>query len=578
MVFGFCNVKVSEVVPFSGILAAPNAFAIEGGDATVRLAVAVLPVPPLVDVTVPVVLVYTPEAAPVTVTLNWHCPLAAMVAPVSEIPVGAVVVNVPPQTVADALATVSPVGSVSVNATPVSDTAFAAGLVIVNVSEVVAFRAIEVGLKTFAMEGGPTTLMVAVLLTLPVPPSVEVTLPVVLAFAPAVVPVTFTEKVHEAFAAMVPPARLTVPLPAAAVMVPLPQDPVRPLGVEMTRPAGSVSLNATPVSATVVLGSVMVKLSEVEPFSGMLAAPNALTIVGGEATVMEADAMALVPPSVDVTSTLLLLLPAVVPVTFTVTAHEALGASVPPDKLNAPEPAVAAAAPPQVLFKFGVAEITRPAGKLSVNAIPFSVTLVFGFEMLMVSEVVPFSGMLAAPKLLVTVAGEATVRVAVLLVVPVPPFVELMAPVVLVTVPDCVPVRFTTIVQVAPGVAIEPPVRLIEVELAAAVTVPPQLLVTPGVEATCRPPVSVSVKAIPFSADVFAAGLVMVKVSVVVPFTAIAVAPNALEIVGGATTFTVAVLLVAPVPPWVEVIAPVVLLASPITVPVTFTAKVHDAL
>jgi hypothetical protein len=51
-----------------------------------------------------------------------------------------------------------------------------------------------------------------------------------------------------------------------------------------------------------------------------------------------------------------------------------------------------------------------------------------------------------------------------------------------------------------------------------------------------------------------------------------------LEIVGGATTLRVAVLLVAPVPPSVELTAPVVLLASPSTVPFTSTLKVHDAL
>ncbi len=54
-----------------------------------------------------------------TVTLNWHWLLVAIAAPVSAIPVGEVVVSVPPQTVADALATVNPVGSVLVNATPV---------------------------------------------------------------------------------------------------------------------------------------------------------------------------------------------------------------------------------------------------------------------------------------------------------------------------------------------------------------------------------------------------------------------------------------------------------------------------
>ena len=52
-------------------------------------------------------------------------------------PVAAVVVRVPPQTVDEESTTVVPVGSVSENATPVSATAFAAGLVMVNVKSVV---------------------------------------------------------------------------------------------------------------------------------------------------------------------------------------------------------------------------------------------------------------------------------------------------------------------------------------------------------------------------------------------------------------------------------------------------------
>src|SRR6516164_8084645 len=107
-------------------------------------------------------------------------------------PVGAVVVSVPPQTADVPLATVRPVGSVSVNATPVNATALAAGLVMVNVNEVVAFNGMLLGLNTLAIDGGATTLMLAVAVP-PVPPSVEVTFPVVLVCKPAAVPVTFTE-------------------------------------------------------------------------------------------------------------------------------------------------------------------------------------------------------------------------------------------------------------------------------------------------------------------------------------------------------------------------------------------------
>ena len=410
-VFGLVMVKVSDVVPFSGMVVAPNALAMDGGVTTVRLAVAVLPVPPLVEVTFPVVLVYWPEAAPVTVTLNWHWPLAAIVAPVSAIPVGAVVVSVPPQTVAVELATVSPVGSVSVKATPVSETVFAAGLVMVNVNEVVAFRAMLLGLKTLAIDGGATTLIEAEAVP-PVPPSVEVTLPVVLVCNPAAVPVTFTENVQEALAAIVPPLRLITFVPAVAVIVPAPHVPVRPFGVETIRPAGSVSLNATPVSPTVVFGLVMVKLRLVEPFSGMLAAPKAFAMVGGATTVIEALEVLPVPPFVEVTWTLLFFTPAVVPWTFTETVQLAPGARLAPVKDTDDDPATAVAVPLQVVFRlFGVAT-TNPAGRLSVKATPFRVRFWLVLLTVNVRLVVPFKGIVAAPNALAIVGGLMTVKLA----------------------------------------------------------------------------------------------------------------------------------------------------------------------
>jgi hypothetical protein len=365
-------------VPLSGMLTAPNALVMLGGEATVRFAEAVLPVPPLVDVTLPVVLVNWPEAAPVTVTLNWHWLFTAIVAPVSAIPVGAVVVSVPPQTVAEELATVRPVGSVSVNATPASGSTLAAGLVMVKVSEVVAFFEMLVGLNTLAITGGASTLIEAEAVP-PVPPSVDVTLPVVLFCSPAVMPVTFTEKVQDALAARLAPDRLMVLVPAVAVIVPPPQVPVWPLGVEMTRPAGSVSLNPTPVSVVVVLALWIVKLREVEPFSGMLAAPNVLLITGGPTTVTLALDVLPAPPSVELTLTELFCTPATTPVTLTVTVQEALAANVPAVRLIDEDPAVAVAVPLQLLVRaFGVAT-TRPPGKESVKAIPLSASPAFGF-------------------------------------------------------------------------------------------------------------------------------------------------------------------------------------------------------
>jgi hypothetical protein len=163
----------------------------------------------------------------------------------------------------------------------------------------------------------------------------------------------------------------------------------------------------------------------------MLAAPNALIITGALTTVIEALEVLPVPPSVEVTWTLLFFTPAVVPVTLTETVQEALAARVPPERLTLEDPATAVAVPPQVLFKFGVDAITNPAGRLSVNATPLSATPVLGFVIVKLSEVEPFSGMLAAPNDLVIVGGVATVRFADA-VLPVPPLIEVTLPVVLV--------------------------------------------------------------------------------------------------------------------------------------------------
>jgi hypothetical protein len=67
-------------------------------------------------------------------------------------------------------------------------------------------------------------------------------------------PVTFTEKVQDVAAARLAPDRLMVLVPAVAEIVPPPQVPVRPLGVESTKPAGRVSVKPIPVSVVTVLG------------------------------------------------------------------------------------------------------------------------------------------------------------------------------------------------------------------------------------------------------------------------------------------------------------------------------------
>src|SRR5882724_6008341 len=384
---GFVMVKVRLVEPFNGIVAAPKALVIVGGVATVMLADAVFPVPPLVEVTFPVVLFFTPEVVPVTLTVSVQLLLTAMVPPASEtLPEPATAVAAPPQVLVKPLgvATTNPAGSVSVNATPVSATAFAPGLVMVKVSEVVPFSGRFAAPKALAIDGGATTLMLADAVP-PVPPSVDVTFPVVLFCVPAAVPVTFTANVQEVLCARLAPLRLITFVACVAVMVPPPQLPVRPFGVETTRPAGNVSLKPTPVSVVPVLLFWIVKVKLVDPFSGMLAAPNALMITGGATTVTLAFEVLPVPPSVEVTCTLLFFAPAVVPVTFTDNVQEVLMAKVPTDKLTVPDPATAVAVPPQVLDSpLGVA-ITKPAGRLSVKATPVNaMVLATGFVMVKV--------------------------------------------------------------------------------------------------------------------------------------------------------------------------------------------------
>jgi len=274
------------------------------------------PVPPLVDVTAPVVLFFVPEVAPVTVTLNMHVPLAAIEAPLSVIVLGLVVVSDPPQVaVGPEVATVNPAGSMSVNPTPVNPTV-EFGLVIVKVSVDVPFRGMFVGLDDLLIIGGATTVIVAVLLVPPVPPFAAETVPVVLFFTPAVAPVTVTVIVQVLLGAIDPPLKLIVS-GAVVVSVP-PQNAVGP-EVGTVNPAGRVSVNATPVRVVVVFGLVTMNVSTLVPPSGIVAASNDLEIDGGPITVNTAVLLvAPVPPSVELIAPVVLLhTPVVEPVTVT---------------------------------------------------------------------------------------------------------------------------------------------------------------------------------------------------------------------------------------------------------------------
>jgi hypothetical protein len=111
---------------------------------------------------------------------------------------------------------------------------------------------------------------------------------------PAVVPVTFRANVQDAVAGSVPPDRLALDDPAVAVAVP-PHVLDNAFGVATTKPAGNVSVNATPDNAVVAFGLVIEKVKLVVPPTGIDAAPKALAIDGAP-TVMLADAVLPVPP------------------------------------------------------------------------------------------------------------------------------------------------------------------------------------------------------------------------------------------------------------------------------------------
>src|SRR5689334_16531509 len=374
---------------------------------------------------------------------------------------------------------------------------------------------------------------------LPEPALAELTVPVVFTLWPPVVPTTFTEKVQEPPAAIVPPERLTTEKPETVpvVIVPAPHDPVRPFGFATAKPAGSVSPNPTPVSATVAFGLVMVKVSVVVPFKLMLAAPNAFAMLGGPITVMLAVLLvAPAPLSVDeIGPVVLFCTPAEMPVTFRLIVHEAFAASEPPVRLIEPDPAAAVTVPLQVVVSpFGVATC-KPAGSVSLKAMPVSASDVFGLLSVKVSDVFAPTKMLDAPKALVMVGGVATVKLAEA-VLPVPPFVEGTFPDVLVNWPAAAPVTVTLNWHWL-FAAIVAPLKQVPVGAVVAI-VPPQTVAV--ALATVSPVGSVSVKATPVSATAFAAGFVIVKVSEVVAFRAMLAGLKTLAIDGGATTLMLA--------------------------------------
>src|SRR5215472_7592718 len=179
----------------------------------------------------------------------------------------------------------------------------------------------------------------------------------------------------------------------------------------MISPAGNVSANATPASATVLAaGFVTVKLNDVVPFTGMFAAPKDSPSDGGATTIRLAEAVLPVPAFVEVTAVLVFVkLPALLPVKLTESVQLLPAAIVPPLRVRAPVAAGAVAVPPQLFVSPLGVEIASPAGSVSLKPTPVSDTVfAAGLVIVKASETVPFNGVLGAPNdsAMVGAAGE----------------------------------------------------------------------------------------------------------------------------------------------------------------------------
>ena len=205
-----------------------------------------------------------------------------------------------------------------------------------------------------------------------------------------------------ALGGITPPERLMVPAPAVAVP---PHDEARLPGVATIIPAGRVSTKPTPISAAMLLGFAIVKLTVVVPPGTNLLGAKLLLMTGGAITVRLAFEVLLL-PSGEVAVTELFFTPAVIPVTFTVKLQLVPGASIAPDRLIIDAAAVAVMVPPPQapVSPFGDATI-NPAGRLSMNPAPVRVFEVFGFVIVKLRPVLPFKGIVGAPKLFVMVGG-----------------------------------------------------------------------------------------------------------------------------------------------------------------------------
>lgn len=276
--FVLLMVKISSEVPPGGIMDGTKDLLKPGGASTVIDAEAVFPAPNSLDETVEVVLFFTPAVVPVTFTVIVHDPLAATPPP-ERLTEPVVDCAVPPQVFVRIGPAESPLGSVSVNPTPVC--AIGSGFVMVKVKLVEPPIGIVPAPKTLLIARGVPTKSVALGCWLG-GASAEITAPEVFTYFPALAAVTLT--VIEQELLTLPNDSCTDPV----VVVSVPRQLSETVLTSVT-PDGKVSVNLTKVNGSAPLGFVIAKVRALTPPGAMLEGLNDLVKVGGTITIRTAS-------------------------------------------------------------------------------------------------------------------------------------------------------------------------------------------------------------------------------------------------------------------------------------------------
>lgn len=187
------------------------------------------------------------------------------------------------------------------------------------------------------------------------------------------------------------PERVIVAEPAFAEVVP-PQLEIKPFGAATVKPAGRMSVKATPVSPAKPFGFAIEKLTVVEPSGTNLSGVKALLITGGDTTVM--IAVAVLPSKLSSETTVLVTLdatPGVPPKTETLNVQDPPAGIVAPVRLIKDRPEAALIVPPPQ-FPITAPATVSPKGRLSLKPTPVRAAVPFGLVTVKLTVVVVFNG------------------------------------------------------------------------------------------------------------------------------------------------------------------------------------------